>query len=81
MITGMKETVKEAIAEAIAETFAGAFTHVLVELMNAAYILVLIGGTICIVLYVAGWEKGMKYAGIMFVSYVILRAVLGGINV
>ena len=74
----IKVAVKEAIAEAVAETLGGAARHVATELVSAAYVIVLVGGTICIVLYVAGWEKGMRYAGIMFVGYVLIRAILGG---
>jgi chromate transport protein ChrA len=75
MIAGVKETVKEAITEMVGDAIAG----LVASLLNAAYVITLVGGTICVILYVAGWEKGMRCTGIMFVGWVILRAVLGGV--
>lgn len=76
---GLKETIKSAVSEAIAESLSGALQHLATELSRVAYSFVLIGGAVCVVLYVAGWEKGLRYTGIMFVSYAILRAILGGV--
>lgn len=79
MDLGIKEAVKTAVHESVAEMVTGAMRHLLTELTGAAYIITLLGGTICIILYVAGWEKGIRYTGIMFVGYILLRAVTGGI--
>lgn len=69
----MKDVVKEAVKEHLTETWA----FVKADLINTASTIVLVGGAICIILYVAGWEKGMRYTGIMFVSYLLFRALLG----
>lgn len=63
--------------QALKEYFAEMWLYFKADLISTGYILVLVGGTICIILYVAGWEKGMRYLGIMFVSYILLRAILG----
>ncbi len=46
---------------------------------SAAYAIVLIGGTVCMILYVAGWDEGMKYTGLMFVGYILFRAIVGSV--
>lgn len=52
-------------------------TEFLGAVAGAAYVITLVGGTVFIILYVAGWEKGMKWTGILFVVYILFRAVLG----
>lgn len=69
----LKESVKSAVSEHLSETWA----FMKADLIDTSGAIVLIGGTICIILYVAGWEKGMRYTGIMFVGYVLFRALLG----
>ncbi len=69
----MKDVAKEAVKEQLTETWA----FVKADLINTASTIVLVGGAICIILYVAGWEKGMRYTGIMFVGYLLFRALLG----
>ena len=73
----LKETVAEAVRSTIIEFFTETWAYIKVDLISSSYIVVLVGGSICIVLYVAGWEKGMRYLGIMFVGHILLRAILG----
>ena len=51
----------------------------LLTLELALYMIVLIFGTICVILYTAGWDKGMKVMGIMFVCYILIKAIVGGL--
>lgn len=69
----VKESVKSAVSEHLSETWA----FMKADLIDTSGVIVLIGSTICIILYVAGWEKGMRYTGIMFVGYMLFRALLG----
>ena len=69
----MKDVAKEAVKEHLTETWA----FMKADIVHTAGAFVLIGGTISIILYVAGWEKGMRCTGIMFVGYLLFRALLG----
>ena len=73
----MKEMAESAIKQAVRAYFTDVWAYVKADLISTSYLLVLIGGTICIILYVAGWEKGMKYLGIMLVAHILIRAILG----
>ncbi len=73
----IKETVFEAVRNSILEFLTDSWAIVRADLIEAGHVVTLVGGTICIVLYVSGWEKGMKNAGILFVGYLLLRAILG----
>lgn len=48
------------------------------NLTGAISTITLFSCTISIILYVAGWASGMRWAGVIFVIFVILRALLGG---
>ena len=79
--SSFSESVKESVAETVREAFSEFLTetwaYIREDLISTSYTLVLVGGTICVVLYVAGWEKGMRYLGIAFVGHILLRAILG----
>lgn len=67
----MKEAFKEAIIELLLQAFS-AVTHWLV---SVSYSAALIGGAISVLLYVAGWPKGMRCVGILVVVHVVFRTV------
>lgn len=46
-------------------------------LVDLSYSIALIGGGIAIILHVAGWEKGSRWAGILTVCYALIKYVLG----
>lgn len=71
------ESMGGSVKQAVKEYFTEMWLYFKTDLIDTSYLLVLLGGTICVILYVAGWEKGMRYLGIMFVGYILLRAVLG----
>jgi len=73
----MKTVIGDSIKQAVREYFAEVWLYFKADLISTSYVLVLVGGSICIILYVAGWEKGMRYLGVMFVGHILLRAVLG----
>ena len=72
----VKESISETVREAFSEFLSETWAFIREDLISTSYTLVLVGGTICVVLYVAGWEKGLRYLGIMFVVHILLRAVL-----
>lgn len=45
--------------------------------VDLSYSIALIGGGIAIILHVAGWEKGTRWAGILTVCYVLIKYLLG----
>ncbi|MEF3309324.1 M23 family metallopeptidase [Paenibacillus sp. GYB004] len=45
--------------------------------VDLSYSIALIGGGLAIILHVAGWEKGTRWAGILTVSYVLIKYLLG----
>jgi len=68
---------KEAFKEAIIELLKMAFSSLGHWIVGVSYSLALVGGTISVLLYVAGWAKGMRWVGILVVAHVILRTILG----
>lgn len=46
-------------------------------LVDLSYSIALIGGGLAIILHVAGWDKGTRWAGILTVSYVLIKYLLG----
>lgn len=51
-----------------------AFRDLLVDL---SYSIALVGGGLCILLHVAGWKDGGRWAGILTVGYVLIKYFLG----
>ena len=76
VIDTLKNSASEEIRKVAAEWIAETWQFIKADLISTSYFVVLVGGTICIILYVAGWEKGMKYLGIGFVAHILLRAIL-----
>lgn len=73
----MREAIRNGFIDAIKYLFAGTLVSLKAWLISASFNLALIGGTICVLLYVAGWAKGMRMTGILFVAHVIIRTILG----
>jgi hypothetical protein len=46
-------------------------------IVEASYSIALIGGGLCIIFKVAGWQGGYKWASILSVSYVLIKYLLG----
>jgi murein DD-endopeptidase MepM/ murein hydrolase activator NlpD len=55
--------------------FLGALRDVAIDL---SFSIALIGGGLSIILWVAGFQKGMRWAGILFVANVLIKTLLGG---
>ena len=74
------DTVRDAVVDSAKDAFMDVLLfiwgNIKEGLLVASYSIVLIGGAICVILYVAGWGKGIKAMGIIFVCYVLLRAIL-----
>ena len=68
---------KEAFKEAIIELLKTAFSSLGHWITGASYSLALVGGTISVLLYVAGWSKGMRCTGVLLVAHVILKTIFG----
>jgi hypothetical protein len=47
-------------------------------LVDAIFAITLVGGGLCIIFKVAGWDDGYKWTGILFVVFVIIKYLLGG---
>lgn len=67
----VKETTKEVVIEVLV-----ALGELIVDLAMA---IALIGGGLCILFKVAGWDDGFKWAGILFLANVLIKYLLGGI--
>jgi hypothetical protein len=46
-------------------------------IVDMSYSIALIGGGLAIILHVAGWEKGTRWAGMLTVGYVLIKYLLG----
>jgi hypothetical protein len=72
------ESIKEEVRDAVSSFLVDLWKDVAVALASTSYCLALVGGSIFIILYVAGWERGLRWTGILFVAHVLLRAILAG---
>jgi len=72
----LKEALKEAIIEAFKSMLSSAWVWFQHWLIATSFNLALVGGTISVLLYVAGWSKGMRCTGILVVGYTIIRTIL-----
>lgn len=45
-------------------------------LVDLSYSIALVGGGLCIIFYVAGWEKGKNWAGILTAAYILIKYLL-----
>lgn len=77
MLDDLKQAISEAIQEAFGEMVARWLEALRVWLIDTSYFMALVGGSICILLYAVGWEKGGKAVGILIVIYVLLKVFLG----
>lgn len=75
------EVVKEAVKESVSSFFSDLFWSVFSGLASISYAMVLVGGAICVILYVAGWERGLRWLGVMIVIHILLKAIAGGVGV
>lgn len=46
--------------------------------VDLSYSAALVGGGICILLFLSGWKDGKRWAGILFMSNVLIRFLFGG---
>ncbi len=73
----LQTSVSDAIQDAVTGYLSSVWAQIRIDIIETSYFVVLVGGVICIILYVAGWDKGMKYLGIGFVAHILIRAILG----
>ncbi|WP_078548615.1 M23 family metallopeptidase [Litchfieldia alkalitelluris] len=74
MPDSVKESAKEKTLEIIYGTL-DAIRDVVVELAGS---IALVGGGVCILLYVAGWRDGLRWTGILSVANLLIKFLLGG---
>lgn len=68
----------EAGARALTEDIALGILEGLRDIIvDLSYSIALIGGGLAIILHVAGFERGKRIAGILTVSYVLIKYLLG----
>lgn len=75
------EVVQEAVKEAASSFFSDLFWFVFSGLASISYAVVLVGGAICVILYVVGWERGLRWLGVMIVIHILLKAIAGSVGV
>jgi len=46
-------------------------------IVDMSYTIALIGGGLCIIMHVAGWEKGKRWASMLTVGYVLIKYFMG----
>lgn len=68
---------KEAFKEAIIELLKASLSSLGHWVTGVSYSLALVGGTISVLFYVAGWSKGMRCTGVLVVAHVILKTIFG----
>lgn len=72
------DSVKEQAREQMTEILIGALEALRDVLVDMSGAIALVGGGLCILLYVAGWRDGMRWAGILTVASILIKALVGG---
>ncbi|NOU98415.1 M23 family metallopeptidase [Paenibacillus planticolens] len=72
------DNMQEHARSVVYETAIGFLKGVGDLLLDLSYTIALIGGGLCIILHVAGWEKGARWAGILAVAYVLIKFIAAG---
>lgn len=68
-------TIKEWARENSQEFFIGVLQGLGDILFDMSYAIALLGGGICVLLWVAGWRDGSRWASILVVASVIIRGL------
>jgi len=71
------DSFKEQARELTKDIIFGILEGVRDVIVDLSYSIALIGGGLCIIFYVAGWDKGKRWAGILTVAYVLIKYILG----
>lgn len=74
------ESVQESTRSLAYDTAMGFLKGCADLLVDMSYSIALIGGGLCIIFQVAGWDKGYRWAGILTVAYVLIKFILGGVS-
>lgn len=77
--SGAKDTLRENAEASFREVIYGALDALKDVLVELSYSASLIAIAVLILLQVAGWKNGGRWAGVIFVSYVLIRFLLGGL--
>lgn len=70
-----QDNVQEHARSILYDTVIGFFEGLGDLLVDMSYVIALLGSGMCIIFHVAGWEKGMKWAGILTVAYVFIKFI------
>lgn len=73
IVDTVKERLKEESADMTKQIILGVFDGLGDILVDLIYSISLVGGGILILLKVAGYDDGYKYAGVLFVAHVLIR--------
>jgi hypothetical protein len=78
VIDNVKSRVREKSEEMTREIVLGILDALRDIVVDLSYSIALVGGGLCIIFKVAGWDDGYKWAGILSVAYVLIKFLLGG---
>ena len=71
------ESIKTAITDLVQDTLKWMFAGIVPAIVSLSHFVALVGGGICIILYVAGYRSGLQKAGILFVGNAMIKYLLG----
>lgn len=74
----IKSGVQEEIKEHVYDVIVGGLKALGAFLYDFSYVVTLIGGGICILMWVMGWKDGFKYVGIAVGVNIMIRILLSG---
>jgi hypothetical protein len=78
LIDSVKSRLTDKTEEITKEIFIGILEGLRDILIDSIYSIALVGGGLCIVFKVAGWDDGYKWTGVLFVAFVLVKYLLGG---
>lgn len=78
-IAEMKEELRDWSQEAVKEMVLGGLDALRTITVEMSYSIALIGSGLCLLFWVVGWTDGKKWVGVLLLSYVLIKLLLGGV--
>lgn len=76
IVLSVREATREWVKREFKEILFGVWDATREFLVDVSFTVALIGGGICILMWVAGWKDGFRWTGILFVGNVLIRFLL-----
>lgn len=76
-LTPVKESIRDWSRQQATEAIMGALDAVRDVLVDLSFTIALVGSGLCLLFWVAGWQDGKRWTGMLCLGYVLIKFLLG----